>query len=220
MAHRLLHNPRGHRFSLFSDAVPVRKRDKSEEDHSIKHLRECPRCRVWVSTIVSEEHYRRQARLARYCCAGMFCAVEEYESHQTPRFSYSSFCRLLRSVLACSFHHSGAMRGRALAWHARGKGFEIPLARHYLPCDFRVLSPVKCTGWRRNCFRDEAWDGRRARASAPTSRGGGGFRGFRDLRNVFCSDFTSKPQRRTTSPDREMTACGLDRRVLGECADF
>jgi hypothetical protein len=76
---------------FFSDAVPVRKRDKSEEDHSIKHLRECPRCRVWVSTIVSEERYRRQARLARYCCAGMFCAVEEYESHQTPRFSFLLF---------------------------------------------------------------------------------------------------------------------------------
>lgn len=76
---------------FFSDAVPVRQKDKSEEDHSIKHLRECPRCRAWVSTIVSEEHYRRQARLARYCCAGMFCAVEEYESHQTPRFSFSMF---------------------------------------------------------------------------------------------------------------------------------
>jgi hypothetical protein len=76
---------------FFSDAVPVRKRDKSEEDHSIKHVRECPRCRAWVSTIVSEEHYHRQARLARYCCAGMFCAVEEYESRQTPRFSFSMF---------------------------------------------------------------------------------------------------------------------------------
>jgi hypothetical protein len=71
--------------------VPVRQKDKSEEDHSIKHLRECPTCRAWVSTIVSEEHYRRQARLARYCCAGMFCAVEEYESRQTPRFSFLMF---------------------------------------------------------------------------------------------------------------------------------
>jgi len=76
---------------FFSDAVPVRRQDKSEEDHSIKHVRECPRCRAWVSTIVPEAHYRRQARLARYCCAGMFCAVEEHEMRQTPRFSFSMF---------------------------------------------------------------------------------------------------------------------------------
>jgi hypothetical protein len=76
---------------FFADDAPVRKRDKAEEDHSIKHIRECPKCRAWLPTIVSEDHYRRQARLARYCCAGMFCAVEEYESHQTPRFTFTLF---------------------------------------------------------------------------------------------------------------------------------
>jgi len=76
---------------FFSDASPVRQRDKSEENQSIKHLRECPRCRPWVSTIVPEQLYRRQARLARYCCAGMFCAIEESDSRQTPRFSFSLF---------------------------------------------------------------------------------------------------------------------------------
>jgi hypothetical protein len=76
---------------FFSDAVPVRQKDRAEDDHSTKHVRECPRCRAWVPTIVSEEQYTRQARLARYCCAGMFCAVEEHESRQTPRFSFGMF---------------------------------------------------------------------------------------------------------------------------------
>ena len=51
---------------FFSDATPVRQRDKSEEDHSIKHVRECPRCRAWVATIVSKETYRRQARQSNW----------------------------------------------------------------------------------------------------------------------------------------------------------
>src|SRR4029434_3423176 len=50
---------------FFSDALPIRQRDKSEEDHSIKHLRECPRCRDWVATIVSDATYRRHARRDR-----------------------------------------------------------------------------------------------------------------------------------------------------------
>ena len=75
---------------FFTDASPVRQRDKSEESHSIKHMRECPRCRPWVATLVPPEFYRRQARQARYCCAGMFCAVEEYERHP-PRFSFIMF---------------------------------------------------------------------------------------------------------------------------------
>jgi hypothetical protein len=54
-------------------------------------MRECPRCRAWVSTIVPETQYRRQARLARYCCAGMFCAVEEHDARATPRFSFGLF---------------------------------------------------------------------------------------------------------------------------------
>jgi hypothetical protein len=84
-------SPEGIVLRFFSDAAPVRRGDQSEEGHAIKHLRECPRCRPWVSTIVSEEHYRRQARMARYCCAGMFCAVEEHETRQTPRFSFTLF---------------------------------------------------------------------------------------------------------------------------------
>jgi hypothetical protein len=84
-------SPEGIVLRFFTDAAPVRRRDQSEEGHAIKHLRECPRCRHWVSTIVPEEQYRRQARMARYCCAGMFCAVEEHQERQAPRFSFSLF---------------------------------------------------------------------------------------------------------------------------------
>jgi hypothetical protein len=75
---------------FFTDDAPVRQRDKAEETASVKHLRECPRCRPWVPTIVPPEMYRRQSRQAQYCCAGMFCAVEEYQSHP-PRFSFTMF---------------------------------------------------------------------------------------------------------------------------------
>jgi len=78
---------------FFSDDFPVRERDRSEEDPSVKHIRECPRCRAWLPTLVSEQLYRRQSRQAKYCCAGMFCAVEEWETRQTPRFSFILFRR-------------------------------------------------------------------------------------------------------------------------------
>ncbi len=76
---------------FFSDASPVNPQYKTEEEKAIKHLRECPKCRPWVSTIVSAPIYRRQANLARYCCAGMYCAVEEHEERGGPQFSFVMF---------------------------------------------------------------------------------------------------------------------------------
>lgn len=76
---------------LFSDAPPVSARAKTEEEKAVKHLRECPKCRPWASTIVSPEMYRRQAALAKYCCAGMYCAVEESEQRGGPRLSFTMF---------------------------------------------------------------------------------------------------------------------------------
>jgi hypothetical protein len=75
----------------FSDRMPTREKDRSEDASSVRHLRECPRCRAWASSLLPEEQYRRQARMARYCCAGMFCAVEEHETRGTPRFSFELF---------------------------------------------------------------------------------------------------------------------------------
>lgn len=76
---------------FFSDAPPVNAKYKAEEEKAIKHLRECPKCRPWTSTIVSEHMYRRQANLARYCCSGMYCAVEEHAERGGPQFSFTMF---------------------------------------------------------------------------------------------------------------------------------
>src|SRR5262245_36806911 len=78
---------------FFTDDPPIHARKKvvTEEHTALKHLHECPRCRAWVPTIVSEEAYHRQARLVRYCCAGMFCAVEEYMKYSIPQFSFHMF---------------------------------------------------------------------------------------------------------------------------------
>ena len=76
---------------FFSDAPAVDTERKAEEGKAIKHLRECPRCRPWTGTIVPEHMYRRQAALARYCCAGMYCAVEEHAERGGPRFSFTMF---------------------------------------------------------------------------------------------------------------------------------
>ena len=76
---------------FFSDAPPVNPKYKPEEEKAIKHLRECPKCRPWTSTIVSEPIYRRQANLVQYCCAGMYCAVEEHAERGDPQFSFVMF---------------------------------------------------------------------------------------------------------------------------------
>jgi hypothetical protein len=83
--------PDGVVLRYFSDAVPIRKKDHAEDERSVKHLRKCPRCRAWIATIVPEAQYHRQARLTRYCCAGMFCAVEEHDVRGLPRFSFDMF---------------------------------------------------------------------------------------------------------------------------------
>jgi hypothetical protein len=57
--------------------MPVRTEERDEDEKALKHLRECPKCRAWVHEIVPADMFRRQSRLVRYCCAGMFCAVEE-----------------------------------------------------------------------------------------------------------------------------------------------
>ena len=44
---------------------------------AIEHVRQCEKCREWINRIIPPELLRRQSRLARYCCASMFVAVEE-----------------------------------------------------------------------------------------------------------------------------------------------
>ena len=62
------------------DDVRVRSDEKEEDEKVIRHIRECPKCREWIHEIVPDRLFRRQSRLVRYCCAGMFTAVEEPRS--------------------------------------------------------------------------------------------------------------------------------------------
>lgn len=75
----------------FTDNTPVDEAKVTEEAKAIKHLRECPKCKPWVSTIVSPDMFRRQARQSKYCCSGMFCAVEEPEERGSPHITFTMF---------------------------------------------------------------------------------------------------------------------------------
>ena len=62
---------------FFSDDQPVSEGDMQTDQRAIDHVRKCPKCRAWIDAVVPADVLRRQSRLTRYCCAGMFVAVEE-----------------------------------------------------------------------------------------------------------------------------------------------
>lgn len=61
----------------YSDEPPVSDRDLEADQKAKRHIRTCPKCRTWIHSAIPEAVMRRQYRLSRYCCAGMFVAVEE-----------------------------------------------------------------------------------------------------------------------------------------------
>jgi len=75
----------------FQDDTPVDEAKRSEQAKAIEHLRQCPKCRPWVSTIVTPAMFERQSRQSQYCCAGMFCAVEEPEERGAPHITFTLF---------------------------------------------------------------------------------------------------------------------------------
>jgi len=76
---------------FFSDDQPVREGDRQTDQKAIEHIRQCPKCRAWFHSIVPADVLRRQSRLARYCCAGMFVAVEEADGGQENRVTFEMF---------------------------------------------------------------------------------------------------------------------------------
>lgn len=76
---------------FFSDEVPVAERDSSSDVKAIEHIRKCPKCRNWLHHIIPASVLRRQSRLTRYCCAGMFVAVEESDSRSKNRVTFEMF---------------------------------------------------------------------------------------------------------------------------------
>ncbi len=75
----------------FKDDTPVDDSKVSEESKAIGHLRQCPKCKPWVSTIVPPAMFTRQSRQSKYCCSGMFCAVEEPGERGSPAISFIMF---------------------------------------------------------------------------------------------------------------------------------
>ena len=76
---------------FFSEEVPVNNKIKEDEQKVVNHIRQCPKCREWFHSIVPTNVLQRQHRLSKYCCAGMFTAVEESTIRATPRFSFTMF---------------------------------------------------------------------------------------------------------------------------------
>jgi hypothetical protein len=75
----------------YSDEPPVSERDLEADQKAKSHITTCPKCRVWIHFAIPDNVMRRQQRLTRYCCAGMFVATEEYKESGTIRISFELF---------------------------------------------------------------------------------------------------------------------------------
>jgi hypothetical protein len=76
---------------FFSDELPLSEGDANTDAKAIERVRRCPKCRNWLHSIVSEDVLRRQSRLSRYCCAGMFVACEEPDARNKNRVTFELF---------------------------------------------------------------------------------------------------------------------------------
>jgi hypothetical protein len=76
---------------FFSDEGPVGEGDKETDRKAIDHIRKCPKCRKWFHSIIPEDILRRQKRLTRYCCAGMFVAFEEADGKTNNQITFEMF---------------------------------------------------------------------------------------------------------------------------------
>src|ERR1051326_7034767 len=75
----------------YSDDLPVAERDSAMDAKAIDHLRKCPKCREWLHQVIPQDVLRRQSRLARYCCSGMFVAVEESGRYGKNKITFELF---------------------------------------------------------------------------------------------------------------------------------
>ncbi len=76
---------------FFSDEEPVNDSKRADEQKIIRHIRKCPKCREWFYGAVPANMLRRQHRLSKYCCSGMFVSVEESNKYNVPRFVFTMF---------------------------------------------------------------------------------------------------------------------------------
>jgi hypothetical protein len=78
-------------FKFFSEELPVAECDSVTDSRATDHVRKCPKCREWFHRVIPKEVVRRQSRLSRYCCAGMFVAFEESNTRNKVRISFEMF---------------------------------------------------------------------------------------------------------------------------------
>jgi len=68
-------------FFLLKYFYAVRGRGKKlghfGSDGKVRHLLKCKSCKRWLETMSPQETLLRQKRLSKYCCSGLYCAVEE-----------------------------------------------------------------------------------------------------------------------------------------------
>lgn len=76
---------------FYSDDLPVAEGDRATDEKAINHVRKCPKCREWLHRVVPVDILRRQRRLTRYCCSGMFVAIEEAESSHNNKITFELF---------------------------------------------------------------------------------------------------------------------------------
>lgn len=76
---------------FFSDDFPISENDRASNQGAVEHVRQCPACQAWIQRVIPKEMLRRQSRLARYCCAGMFVAVEEANPRTENKITFEVF---------------------------------------------------------------------------------------------------------------------------------
>ncbi len=54
---------------------------KNDSKEPISHLLKCPKCIKWLHDVTPKDILSRQKRITEYCCASMYCAVEETKSN-------------------------------------------------------------------------------------------------------------------------------------------
>jgi hypothetical protein len=75
----------------YSDEAPIAEKDAMLDANAIDHIRKCPKCRAWIYHIIPPDILRRQHRLTRYCCAGMFVACEEHKERSKNKIDFELF---------------------------------------------------------------------------------------------------------------------------------
>ncbi len=76
---------------FFSSGLPVAEHETNSDTKAIKHVRNCPKCRDWFHSAIPDDLLRRQSRLSRYCCAGMFVAFEETGARNKNRITFEMY---------------------------------------------------------------------------------------------------------------------------------